>query len=248
MFSIKKILLLLLIPLSLESTIIEIEHIADVAQLVKEHAEMHHNNKVLVAFDLCNTLFCPRLYQDWGSDHWLDAHAKRLIEKEGIEPIKAWNALLPIYCEIQGHPAFMLEPVEMGTLEALESIKMYADITIALTARSLPIISETLTRMYNAGISFKTTGFGPAFDMNYIRARYQEGVIFCSGGNKGIALLSVLKKVDYIPTEIIIVDDKLSNLLAIEKAFIAAQSEIKLTLIHYTHLRDVVRRFTLGDY
>ena len=249
MFSLKKLYLLLFIAASLEARIQKIQHIKHVAQLVFDHVAQKSQENVLVAFDLCNTLFTPRIYQEWGSDHWLDAHAKRLIQQEGIEASKVWAALLPIYYEIQGHPTFALEPVEEGTLQALELIKETAHKTVALTARSISIINQTLKRMHAAGINFTATGFGDEFELTTIQAAYRDGVIFCSGRSKGVALLQVLEKVRYTPVEIIIVDDKESNLLAIERAFITAvRDDIQLTLIHYTHLEDVVNKFTLGDY
>ena len=245
----KKLLVILVVfPFFVESTIHEVRLISQVFSIVQKHVKAQSPKKVLVAFDLCNTLICPKEYKGWGSDHWLDAHAQRLI-RSGIEPFKAWNALLPLYYEIQGHPAFTFESIEPETVRILENIKKSADITIGLTARSLPIIQATLHRLDAAKISFKESSFSGSCSLQQGASAYQDGVLFCGPINKGKVLLEWFELLNYWPAEIIIVDDKIKNLHAIEQAFVAAHKpDITLTLLHYTHLKDTVAEYDLDHF
>lgn len=239
----KRFAVFLLIFFPLHARITTLHHLRDLLPLLTDLRTSNSSKKILVAFDLCNTLIIPNNQNGWGSDHWLDAHAKRLIEKEGIEPAKAWAALLPIYYEIQKHSHFMVRLVEPETLTVFRAITQLADVTIGLTARSLPIIGDTFRLLSDVGICFKASSQALQVQKELTYACYVSGIIFCGSINKGLALNELFDVAGYKPDVVLFVDDKFKNVQAVDRAL--SERGIDSICVQYIHLKDTIEHLQL---
>ena len=218
--------------------VIKTEKISTVCKEVKKYHKQITKNvskkkKLMVIFDIDNTLAEPDNLDQYGSDQWLQTHVERIVEK-GIPTVKAWDIMLPLWFEIQKDPKFSLRPVEKNTVEIFKDIQKLSDKTIGLTARSFPILSDTLRLLKHVGINFLDNGFTEDFMFDGVPGEYTHGIFFCGTGDKGESLLELFARLNYYPDIIIFVDDKEKNVQSVEKA--ALLKNIEFLGIHYTHL------------
>ena len=137
---------------------------------------------------------------------------------------------LPIYYEIQEH--ITQYPVEQKTPAILSTLQKKGIVTLALTARSLPMVKRTHEQLQTAGFYF---GHTKEFDQEFTipaeqPALLSHGIIFCGNNNKGQILLKTLGMCGYKPKTVIFVDDQLTYVLEVEK-------ECLLTKIHFVGIR-----------
>ena len=124
------------------------------------------NNKarVLVAFDLDETLIEPDNDNHYGSDMWLEARIEHACKKYGLSVKTAWDFILPFYFEIQQNPHFKVRLVEgKETLSVVQALQQETDKVIGLTARSFPIEDVTIRLLENTGLSFVRSGYFDSF-------------------------------------------------------------------------------------
>lgn len=229
--------LLFITSVELSARIIKSHNIRAVLTEVKKHKK----KKSLVAFDLDETLVVPNNKDQRGGDMWLQARVEHAISK-GVNAVIAWDIMLPLYFEIQMDPHFSLKLVEgKETKNVVSKVQALADKTIGLTARAFPIEDTTIRLLEQTGISFVTSGHFDAlptqekvFMFHGIPGGFKHGIFFAGSGNKGEALMALLKTCKYEPQIIIFIDDKIKNIQAVEKAVEAAG--IEFVGILYTRL------------
>ena len=176
-----------------------------------------YTKETLIIFDLDNTLIHPE-WKHLGSDQWFYT-LTNAYEKQGMSHQQAVDSVLPLYFQIMAHIWFI--PVEENqTKQVVNYLQKNGVTVIALTARSLDIVYRTMEQLDHVGITF--AGYGPTeCPILYGKGKpslYIHGIIFCGNYNKGEVLAYWLNKVNYHPKKVIIIDDKLKNILSVEKA------------------------------
>lgn len=204
---------------------------------IKEHYSP--GQKTLIAFDIDNTI--ATMDQELGSDQWftfkLDAY-----KEEGFPAEEAFDKTLQVFTHLNEN--IDLEKVE-NSPQLIQELKDTKNVlTIGLTARSN--VKRTLRQLDKIGIHFRSSllpqkEFKLATPDLDRPAGYSNGIVFCNGNNKGAMLLEFLKKIDYRPKKIIFVDDKMSNVLSVEKA--VKQKGIEFVGIRYSRFDDKVKKF-----
>ncbi len=209
----------LLVNLNLSAEIHEIKQISEVLSYINA------NQQQIVIFDIDNTLLCPA--QDLGSDQWFSYHLKQHMHN-GLDLATAVNLILPTYIHLQNH--LELIPTEACLVENLKSIELACNHTICLTARSLGLVTRTCEQLAKNQLFFQVPEINHAKLSLPNHSLYQDGVLFCGNNCKGTVLIKFLEACHFAPTQIILVDDKLYNLQAVEKQLSAFN-------IHFVGLR-----------
>jgi len=210
-----------LILSDLEAKISTIHSIRDVIKYLSPKTSR------IVVFDIDNTLL--RAPTDLGSDQWVSFIVKQKVA-EGMSHSDAWNQILPTYFHIQRH--INLVPTEPDIVDSVGEIEQMCDHTICLTARC-PIHLTTITcaQLIKNNLKFQVP------EVNHTQLTlpgdsiYQDGVLFCGHSCKGEVLVNFLRACRYMPKEIILIDDKLYNLEAVEKQL--ANHGIQFTGLRY---------------
>jgi len=168
----------------------------------------------LVIFDIDNTLVTP--YDLIGTEQWF----VNLLEskmKEGLSLPEAKKQILPLYYEV--HNSISVKFTEPDINLLFEWLMNNHILYIALTARS-DIFKYCSNRQLNeVGLKLPFKGL----DQHHIRAHFEnpvefdEGVIYCGSSDKGDVLFYMLDQVGFKPEKIIFVDDRVSNLLSVQR-------------------------------
>lgn len=209
----------LLVNLNVFAEIHEIKQISQVLNYINT------NQKQMVIFDIDNTLLCPA--QDLGSDQWFSYHLKKHM-LNGLDLDTAVNLILPTYIHLQNH--LELVPTEANLVNNIKLIELACNHTICLTARSLGLVTRTCEQLAKNQLFFQVPEINHGKLNLPNHSLYQDGVLFCGNNCKGTVLIKFLQACHFVPNQIILVDDKLYNLQAVEKQL----SEIN---IHFVGLR-----------
>ncbi len=222
-----------------ESKIVESDAITSVYQYIKPE---EYNRDTLVIFDIDNTLATQPT--DLDSDHWVDAMMKKKM-LEGLSSQDALLAILPAYWQIQHHT--WLVPIEPETVGTLKTLQEKGVTVIALTARDIFILHRTLEQLERLGINFSRNSPQKAMEP-YGMSRpttYLEGILFVCGRDKGKSLLHWLNQMNYKPSKIIFVDDKLKNIHSVEQAL--KKENYPFIGIRYGYCDDRVKNIDLQE-
>ena len=240
-------IVLFIVTVPLYARIIKTNKISTVLKEAKKYHELYKktdkSKKLMIIFDIDNTLTESDNHDQYGSDQWLHAHVERVI-KQGVPVVKAWAVILPLWFEIQKDSKFSLRLIEKNTLQVFKEAQKISDKTIGLTARGFPIISDTLRLLKKIDINFLHNSFSQDIMFDSVMGEFTQGIFFCSNGDKGKSLIELLKKVNYFPDTIIFVDDKEKYLLSVEQA--VQNYPINFLGIHYTHLEEKVKNFNFN--
>ena len=111
-------------------------------------------------------------------------------------------------------------------------------VTIALTARSLDLTYRTIEQLAEVGIHFNGTGLFecPIVYGDGKPALYMNGVLFCGNHAKEKVLLNWLDQINYHPSKIIFIDDKMKNVTAVGNAL--AKHQFKYVGMRYAYLDE----------
>ncbi|MFC1894435.1 DUF2608 domain-containing protein [Candidatus Dependentiae bacterium] len=241
----KKIYLLVYFFLftALRADIFEISSIEDLLSYVEK------KENILFVFDIDNTILEPE-NRDFGSDQWVDGFCKQEVQN-GLTINQAYKKILPIYFKIVKGLKYV--PIEKDkTLDILNHIKSLNIESLALTARSEPLIDCTYRHLKSNEVL--PTLFDLAedkvilFDKNTnSRALYFKGTIHCAGNSKGECLKKFIKLFKDKKTElknikkIIMIDDKEKNLQDVEDSL--KDSNIEFIGLRYSYLDEKVKSF-----
>lgn len=129
-------------------------------------------------------------------------------------------------------------------------IKTFQDIgipVIALTSRGIPIIQPTLKQLSDIGIHFdRQWGHNEiklTIDGKNEISTFKDGIIFCTGSDKGECLSAFLQATNYFPQHVLMIDDKLSHLHAVQKIVLAYGGDFEG--IRYAHMDKKNSEFKL---
>lgn len=231
-FSIITLVALIICP-HLSARIIETDQLHDVLIHLDEA-----NEDTLIIFDIDNTLAAPA--HELGSDQWF-THMYKKKMAEGMSVNEAIDAVLPLYYSI--HFSIMLEPVEEIGTYLVRNLQAQGIKVIALTARSLPLMYRTIQQLAHIGIDFSCANFVDgelSLDLA-LPSKYKNGIVFCGNNDKGYVLLHFFDLVGFHPRKVIMVDDKLKNIAAVEKAL--EERGIEFVGLRYSRVDNKVENF-----
>jgi hypothetical protein len=216
----------------------EIIEINTIDQVYKYLDQDDYNPETLVILDIDNTLLMPPT--DLGSDQWFYAMYQRYLAK-GYNKQDAVYAVLPVYKQVILETDFV--PVEKETVSLVKKLQNKNVTVIGLTARSLDLCYRTIEQLDKVGIRFDVSNPHecPIKYGTDKPALYVDGIIFCGNYNKGEVLVSWLKQIDYQPSKVIFVDDKLKNVKSVERAL--HKRDFPFYGLRYANLDDRVAQF-----
>ncbi len=155
----------------------------------------------LVLFDLDNTIF-------EATD--LVAHANFFNDMLKKYPGQREKTLQKTWGAIKKSDVKLIEPI---TPQVIRDLQNQGVAVMALTSRDMELLEPTLRQVKSVGIDFSKSC--PKASSRYIH----EGILFADDDYpKGPALLAYLKKANFRPSRIILVDDLKRNLDSVGRA------------------------------
>ena len=192
----------------------------------------------LVIFDIDNTLARPP--RELSSDEWF-CYKVNLKMAEGHDYLTSIYYALPATYYAQFNVP--LEPTEAIAAKLLRDLIARAIPIMALSTRSLFVAERTFDQLENIDIHFLVPHISqeelvlpmphPCF--------YKNSILFGGNNDKGEALIAFFHWMNYYPTQVIFIDDKLKYLLAVEKAL--KHYNIEFIGIRYSGCDDRVNNF-----
>lgn len=198
----------------LHASITEVHHMREIFSHIQQITQEYAPNEVCIFFDLDNTLIMST--GDVGSDQWATHMAQQKIQ-EGHSVYDAYNLILPVYWHAQHY----LIPVcvEEDTTSIVKALQEQNFLVIGLTARSYCVSECTLQQLRENNLLFSCP-LAPrelSFNLNY-PAIYKDGVMFIGPHDKGTMALRFLDAINFKPSVVIFVDDKLRYVEAVGNA------------------------------
>ncbi len=170
----------------------------------------------LGGFDIDNTLI--QSAEALGSDQWF---MKLLEFAYDNSPSKETEALvIAIYHALHQYHT-TVELVETVTAPMIKKLQAKNTPLIGLTARGRELSDTTVNQLKSVDIEFKLnktpkSSFGLTVKGVENAALYHHGIIFCGGSSKGDCLQAFFEAIDWQPANVVMIDDKLKHLKAIE--------------------------------
>ena len=186
-----------------------------VTDMALQLADSHGNERVLVVFDIDNTLLA--MEQDLGSDQWY--YWQKDLQME--DPCSAM--LVDNRFAAQGALFFAgaMRPTQADGPEQVRRLQDAGVKVIAVTSRGPEYRLQTFRELRRNGISFWSSALPPqhGYPDNFIPeggsrpARYEDGVFLTAGQHKGEMLKALLDKTGTPwPGAVVIADDKAYSL------------------------------------
>lgn len=220
------------------------DELALVTELSLDLARTYGGERVLVVFDIDNTLLA--MEQDLGSDQWY--YWQQGLAKE--DPCSA--LLVDDRLAVQGalFHASAMRPTQPDAAQQVRLMQNAGLKVMALTARGADYRLQTFRELRRNGFSFWSSawppqaGFPEPFTPNGVErpVRYEDGVVFAAGQDKGLVLKALLERSGTEqPVLILVADDKRANLQQVMKAF--SWTTTKVHAWHYTREQPLVEAF-----
>jgi hypothetical protein len=200
----------------------ETADLADVTADVLALAEQSGKDRVLVVFDIDNTILA--MEQGLGSSQWYKWQTE-LADDDRCNLRYVGNRFA-----VQG-ALFFASAMRLTQHDAAQQVKTIQDNgipVIALTSRGPQYRLPTFRELRRNGYSFSHSAIGPAGGdtlpfipvENGRLSRYEDGVFMTAGQHKGQMLYALLHKTGTaMPAVIVVVDDKQENLDAVKEIF-----------------------------
>jgi len=200
----------------------ETDDLVDVVEDARGLANLHGTERILVVFDIDNTLLA--MEQGLGSDQWYDWQTAL----QRSDPCDA--RLVSDRLAVQGALYYVsaMRPTQADAARLVQSLQDDGLKVIALTSRGTEFRLVTFRELRRNGYSFYASAIGPGhgYPDVYIpeggsrAARYEEGVFMTAGQHKGAMLSALLKKTGTPwPAVVVLVDDKERNLQMVLETF-----------------------------
>ena len=198
----------------------------------------HIAPNALVIFDIDNTLARPE--KELSSDEWF-CHLVNAKMAEGHDYITSIYYALPVTYYALFNVS--LEPTEPDAATLLKNLIARAIPIMALSTRSLFVSERTFKQLEDIDIHFLISFISqeelvlpmphPCF--------YKNSILFGGNNDKGEALIAFFHWMNYYPTKVVFIDDKLKYLLSVEKAL--KHYNIEFIGIRYSGCDDCVDNF-----
>lgn len=212
----------------------------DVNEIMKQVQYAKDHQEILVVFDIDNTIAQTETY--FGGDEWFSTLFLRKLD-EGLTPQQAAQEILPTYFFLQEN--IWLKPVQSITPHIIKQLQQNGIATIALTSRSKNIMARTFEQLAHIGVSFIHNALHQApLDLSlHDIAHYENGVIFTALNNKGEVLLKFFNTINYWPTKVIFIDDKMKYVEQV--ATVLESHNIEFVGLRYGYLDNHIQNFDL---
>ena len=202
----------------------ETADLADVTGDTLKLLEKINKDKVLVIFDIDNTIMA--MEQGLGSDQWYEWQ-KGLSEESPCNPRNVGNRFAA-----QGSLYFIsaMRPTQADGAAQVKAIQATGVAVIALTSRGMDFQLQTFRELRRNDFSFSYSAIGPpgGYDEPFMPIEngrlslYEDGVFLTAGQHKGQMLYALLERTGFgMPAVIVMADDKQKNLDAIKETFSA---------------------------
>jgi endonuclease/exonuclease/phosphatase family metal-dependent hydrolase len=219
-------------PLLPPSELRESSNLAEVAQTARELAALAGQDRVLVIYDLDNTLLA--MEQDLGSDLWY-YWQKELETADRCDPRVVGDRLAA-----QGalYFASAMRPTQPEAASVVSELQDEGFTSIILTSRGADFAPSSLRELRRNGLDFSrrplgdgaTLRFKPAPDSR--ETLYESGVYLTAGQDKGEMLLALFRATNTaLPRAIVMADDKAENLQAVLDAL--ADQPVSVQALRY---------------
>ena len=198
------------------------DSLVDVVEDARGLAKIHGTKRVLVVFDIDNTLMS--MEQGLGSDQWYDWQKNLQV----ADPCDA--RLVSDRLAVQGALFFIsaMRPTQADAAQLVQRLQDDGLSVIALTSRGPDFRLATLRELRRNGYSFYASAIGPGrgYPEAFVPeggsrpARYEDGVFLTAGQHKGDMLHALLQKTGTPwPAVIVMADDKERNLRNVLETF-----------------------------
>jgi hypothetical protein len=209
-------------PVAPQNLRAETDDLAMVSDTALQLADRHGRDRVLVVFDIDNTLLA--MEQGLGSDQWY-YWQKDLAAGDPCSTLRVQDLL-----KAQGalFYASAMRPTQPDAALQVRRLQDAGLTVIALTSRGPEFNLQTFRELRRNGISFWPSALPPArgFPALFVpeggkrEALYQEGVFLTAGQHKGAMLKALLDKTGAAsPAVIVLADDKAENLQLMMETF-----------------------------
>ena len=204
----------------------ETADLADVSADVLALVEKTDKDRVLMVFDIDNTLLA--MEQGLGADQWYEWQ-KDLAKENRCSPQNVGNRFA-----VQGAVFFAsaMRPTQDDAAQQVKTIQKSGVPVIVLTSRGPDYRLQTFRELRRNGYNFTHSAIGtpggnnlPFVPVENGRlSRYEDGVFMTAGQHKGQMLYALLQKTGTeMPAVIVMADDKQQNLDAVKETFSALE-------------------------
>lgn len=218
---------LLLFPSFVFSAIFSTSSICDLLK--------HADKDTLFVFDLNETLMQTKKYV--GSESWARSELEKEITKTGKTKDGVYEYFIPKWTRILLNAHHI--PVERCTVEVFHQLQKKGYSPLGLTARNVDMAFQTYEQLRLLGMDFAKTALYP-YDKEILggyAAKYISGIVFAGIYNdKGETLFSFFDEIGHQPIHIVYIDDKIKNVLSVERA--CEKRDVAYTGIEYTYVED----------
>jgi len=200
----------------------ETADLADVTADVLALAEQHGKDRVLMVFDIDNTILA--MEQGLGADQWYEWQ-KDLANHDQCNPQNVGNRFA-----VQGALLFAsaMRPTQDDAASQVATVQASGVPVIVVTSRGHDYRLQTFRELRRNDYNFTYSAIGPpgGYDQPFVpvedgrMSRYEDGVFLTAGQHKGRMLYALLEKTGTeLPKVVVIADDKQKNLDAIKETF-----------------------------
>ncbi len=205
-----------------ETWLRETNNLVDVVDDAEGLAKTHGAERILVVFDIDNTLMA--MEQGLGSDQWYDWQSKLQL----TDPCD--TRLVSDRLAVQGALYYIsaMRPTQPDAAQLVQRLQDDGLNVIALTSRGPDFRLATFRELRRNGYSFYASAIGPGRGYPDVfvpaggsrAARYEDGVFLTAGQHKGDMLRALLEKTGTPwPAVVVMADDKERNLRAVIETF-----------------------------
>ncbi|MHC4848377.1 MAG: DUF2608 domain-containing protein [Planctomycetota bacterium] len=249
------LILLLLLPAQAEET----NDFATIAKASHDLISKHGKTKVLLVFDIDNTLLT--MDQDLGGDAWFNWQAGLLKTdpKSDLLVARSFGGLLRVQGKLFSLSG--MHPPEHRIPDDVRKLQNTGVKVIALTSRGPEFFSATMRVLKENAYDFGRGGRGGTFlpetdglseeEIKRFRmdrrrpVMHQSGVYLAAGQHKGAIVRSFWQAAERRYKAILFADDHKKHIDRVRDAF--KESKVELRLFRYGRVDTQVRRFNESD-
>lgn len=194
--------------------------------------------KTLIILDIDNTLVTPA--QSLGNDAWFYLRVDELKQQGYSQQTAIDRAILEL--EAVHNLTKVVLPQE-SIPHVISSLQEKKIPLMALSTRSAGQNRATLYQLASVNIDMRKSLFAEkecCFLKKEIVA-FRNGTLFCSGTHKGEALFHLLENLQFIPEEIVFINDKASNIREVEE--MCEQRNIPCIGLRYGRLDEKMKSY-----
>ncbi len=209
---------------------------SDVVKKASELAGRYGSSRVLVVFDIDNTLLKAR--QPLGSDQWFEWQADAIAKKTPDAVFATFDELLEAQANLYQLSKMSLTQQDLPALVA--TLKSNGHSIFLLTSRGPNLRNVTERELSRNGLSFgdKTIMKGIPEDFIEVpfkqKVSFQNGIFMTAGHHKGEALAYLVKKSNKSFDAIVFADDLEKHTKRVGETF-AASNKPEVVTFRYGH-------------